>query len=121
MTNLMFQGLFGNMESIYYVELINKTKPIEDFTWKLQSFNHLSSSLNNVNRLCIPCWNQDLFNPKIYSLLHDGFTLNTTRNIEYIYLTEMKFANFASLLPNDNAGVEAVNYFEQLQKLKGIV
>ena len=121
MTNMMFQGLFGNMKSTEYVELINKTTPKQDFTWKIDAFNHTICSLNNINRIKIPCWNQELFNPTIYSINTDSMNRNSIRNIQYIYLTEMKFDNFASLLPNDNAGINAVNYFEKLQQLKGII
>eukprot|EP01083_Nonionella_stella_P189103 698602_1 len=121
MINLMFYDLFVHIKSLNYIELINKTSPKKHFTWKLQSFNTAISSLNNFTRINVPCWNQDLFNPKIYSWTEDLFELNTARNIEYIYLSDMQFENFAALLPNDNGGVDAVYYFEQLHKLKGIV
>eukprot|EP00484_Ammonia_sp_Unknown_P026494 CAMPEP_0197029886 /NCGR_PEP_ID=MMETSP1384-20130603/9238_1 /TAXON_ID=29189 /ORGANISM="Ammonia sp." /LENGTH=664 /DNA_ID=CAMNT_0042459129 /DNA_START=1 /DNA_END=1995 /DNA_ORIENTATION=- len=119
MTNLMFQALFENMRSSNYVELINKTG--KEFTWKLQSFNNMISSLFTVTRLRVPCWHQDLFTPQMYSLQSDAMRSHSMRNLEYIHVTEMRFENFAALLPNDNGGIHAVEYSVALQKLKGII
>eukprot|EP01083_Nonionella_stella_P157877 513041_1 len=38
MMNIIFYGLFMRIESLNYIELVNKTKPQKHFTRKLQSF-----------------------------------------------------------------------------------